>query len=273
MILKRSRLWRNQYWIEDAIGQVVTSRFKILEREKHGNILKLNVLVGYCGEIMDYILTVDKLYIGSMYSPVYIDKVNDMCYVITEGSISQNRQYSTYSLEGNLISHNMRVYNEVVDGLIKVECKNKLGYMDKDLNWVIEPKFIRDVLPFNEGVALVEIEKNVCVFINTKGEFLSEPFNCSSVKAMPDKDIFIVELNHLLGVVNAKGEVILPAIYESIKKTGGYYIVCKNGGFGLTDRAGNSLLECIYDKIFEFDDKFVVREYPTKEIRKQQILK
>lgn len=62
----------------------------------------------------------------------------------------------------------------------------------------------------------------------------------------------IVEQNKKEGVIDEKGKIIVPPVYQSVRVAGHYFIIHQNGRSGLLDRAGQQVLAPTYTEISRF---------------------
>jgi len=152
------------------------------------------------------------------------------------------------------------------DGLAVVEQNNKYGYIDKTGRLII-PAIFDAAVHFEKGFARIGIKdttKNspedwpyfnsrpdlIWGLINITGEYILKPkykFN--------DNGILTFIENHLMGLINIDGKIIIPATYDNISFIGnGLYSVLKNDRLGLIDTLGNTITPLTYEEIDYFND-------------------
>lgn len=265
MKLANNRL-RTRYWIEADNGKVLVDSFKLFSKKKIGPFISV-----VTDDNDEYLITSDTVFKG--YS--HVECINQLCYVVTNiiGNIARS---STYDMEGNIISHDMQVFVQKNDGLLTAKSKGKYGFVDTNLNWVIEPMFLAIITRFRNGIAVVKTDDktiDTCVAINKKGEIIGKEIKYEKIQKAFGDYLFSVEINNLKGVYDYVGNEIIPVKYQRIERKNNYYILIQDDLYGMADICGNILLECKYDRIVEKDDKFLVYECKRKEILKDELFK
>lgn len=108
------------------------------------------------------------------------------------------------------------------EGLALVEEKAKYGYVDEDLNFIIEPRFYF-AKNFSEGLARVSLHPNKTGYIDKTGKFVIEPrfehiscqgdFHCGLARiCVIDKhDKLMLPHN---GYIDKSGTFVIPPIYR-----------------------------------------------------------
>jgi len=169
-------------------------------------------------------------------------------------TIKKDGKYGTIDLCGNPLipptyKNNLLFY----DGLANIERNGKNGYIDHTGRTIIP--FIYDKCHFfHDGYAVV-VYKGKAQIIDKKGnavytnasdyDEIGRPYGCGR--------LCIARKGNKRGVINIKGDVIAPTIYEEIDL--GYHddcpiMVCEKGKYGWIDKTGKSILSCIYDEIY-----------------------
>ncbi len=271
------------HWLVDDNGKRITKKFvKHLDYE-YGPIKCLMMAYKNDSQIGYLVITPDR-YFYSEERP-FINDVNKKYYSVSTG-VDDKQINLTYNKEGKLIGDDMYIYLYLEqEGMCAVQINDKSGFTDENLNWIIEPKFLSIKTFFLHNRAIVEIDKDKCVIIDKKGNYIGEPFECHETAYIPDIEMLFKvgiitskstngysskdeDLSEYWGIMDLDGNVIIPTKYHEIEKTGNYYVLKRNGKYGLADSEGKTILECIYPEIVELDDKFVVSEMKVVEKQK-----
>lgn len=134
------------------------------------------------------------------------------------------------------------------DGLGLVKQNDKYGFVDKAGELVIPIQY-EDAHSFNGGFAVVKKGGEVN-FINKAGKV---PFD--NVFALIDgkAGLFIVKQNNKYGLLNTKGQFILPLEYDDIENfdRNNLFKVKQNGRYGIVDKTGKVVMPVQY---LEMDD-------------------
>jgi WG containing repeat len=159
------------------------------------------------------------------------------------------------------------------DGLAVVSTQDGFGYIDITGNEVIAPKF-KSVHNFSEGLAEVT-SGDKWGFIDTRGEFVISPKYDGCIPNLASKSLFddntcayhesrlgfsngiaLVFLNGKAGLIDKKGDELLPCAYECIGPfINGFAWVIKDRLMGAIDARARLVVPIKYDAIpsFGFD--------------------
>ncbi len=155
-----------------------------------------------------------------------------------------------------------------MEGLARAKRDGKYGFVDKNFNWVIEPKYYY-ASSFINGLAYIqdtdftnsEGPSGLIAFIDTSGNTVLDGnerngrrVSLTSIGyAYEDKSIPLLASEHYedptnmkFGYVDWNYNEVLPFIYDSAQAfagDGSYAIAKYNGLFGMIDRNGNWLIE------------------------------
>jgi hypothetical protein len=152
------------------------------------------------------------------------------------------------------------------EGMLAVKTKSgKCGYVNKKGNAVIKPQYTR-CLPFSEGKACVQTEKNdkeQCLVINKKGETVFKIHDgYSFVISMFNNGMIVVKDNNGHCVfLDEKGEVKYkcPSKVEYVEDYNSKYFIFKSeGGYGVMDFEGETIVRAKYDMITFLDDSHFI---------------
>lgn len=155
-----------------------------------------------------------------------------------------------------------------------IKQNGKYGILNLGLKLVSDPILddilIPDVLPRGGGRFIIgKIAEKYWLFDHHKGNCILENCNkmfyclnyhgdnfyrrvsswCKSVTRF-EMDFIEYEKNGEIGYVTCSGQILNHEKYESIELFSGYYLVSKNGLFGLLYGSGDELTSCEFDEIF-----------------------
>lgn len=130
----------------------------------------------------------------------------------------------------------------------------KIGYIDKQGNWLIEPTLFaaKEFDPVSK-VARVKIEKG-WTYINANGDFLPiEDKNINVFKNFED-GVALVKVGDLWGFINSEGGWQIEPTYKGgvTSFQNGYARVKQDGKWGVINKKGEWVLKPIYDNIKPF---------------------
>ncbi len=137
--------------------------------------------------------------------------------------------------------------NNFADGVALVLDGKKWGYINPDGTWLLEPQFSK-AKDFNSGVAMVLKDKK-WIYIDKQGKELSYS---NAEKLYPFKDgVAFVREGKMVGLMNAKGEIIVKPAYKIIKGFRNGYARFANlaGQWGIIDNKGNIVIKPEYTSI------------------------
>lgn len=139
------------------------------------------------------------------------------------------------------------------EGLAHVIINNKTAYIDKNANYIIEPKFAGDssgleiVGDFSDGLAPARIDNNSkWGYINKKGEFAIAPgYEFASDFS---EGLAAVSYNGKYGYIDINGKNIVDSKYEEAYpfSEGLAMIKVEGSGYGYIDTTGKVIIEPIY---------------------------
>jgi hypothetical protein len=118
------------------------------------------------------------------------------------------------------------------------------------------------VSDFEKGVSIA-VKEGMFGMINTKGEVL-QPFIFDAILPIGDA-CFLVEKNQRKGCVNLQGEIIIPVKYQQITALKeNKYVVRREGKAGVLDTANNELLPLEYAILDYYPDRgFFIKVTPV----------
>lgn len=136
------------------------------------------------------------------------------------------------------------IFNE--EGLASVKINGLYGFIDENLNMVIEPSY-EEQGHFTDNRAVVKKNGQYGI-INSDNEVII-PFEYDSIYT-PYYDLFIAVKDGVFGVIDKDLNVVLPFEYDEIKNSfNGYLSISKDGKYGCVDTEGNVVVDLKYDSI------------------------
>lgn len=187
------------------------------------------------------------------------------------GVYSKNLRRGFYDYNtGYPLSEN--IYNKAwnfSEGLGAVETNGMLGFVDKNMNLVIPPKFkiVRasddwpDAIQFKNGQCVLHLTPDSIGVIDKSGEWVIKP-EYEYVSELTLDSCRIVRKDGLAGLLNFKGEQIFEPIYDAIRVTNpNVAVVAKDGSQKQVTYNGTLLLTSVYDDVLDFDypsDKYML---------------
>lgn len=143
------------------------------------------------------------------------------------------------------------------NGLARVEdTKGNVGFVDREGNWAIKPdrsKYSHMGHFSSNGLAPAKADGK-WGFINASGEWVIKPFDTrryGSPAFINDADTAVVHIESKRGVIDATGNMVIPAKYDQIfgsEKSG--FKVELDGKTGIVDASGNMIVPIEYDEVW-----------------------
>lgn len=251
-------------WFENNAGKRITKKFVITHMCTEGPLIKCITQKGmYAYSAMQERLYHSKnnISIKQLFDNIFAIKIPD----------NSDKMY-LYNREGKFLTEEITQFGfGFSNGLIPAKSNELWGYVDEDLNWVIQPQF-----PFmpddfdDEGYATTmknnrqEVKSQMSV-INRQGEIVITGTNCKKLIHITG-DLYKLILEEGEEIINEKHEVVIPPIYEEITMNGGYFVVKRNSKYGVFDNNGNEIFECIYPEVIDTGKKLIVPEFQRQEL-------
>lgn len=216
----------------------------------------------------------------------YVTPTEDGLY-----NVSVNNSFGLFDRDGKEIAP--VIYSAIFnleEGIRKVQKKGKTGYLDKNGQEIIPCVYGRGT-NFKNGIAVVYknrkyhlIDTQGNIILTSDYEFINEPQDGMLAFGMDGKQGYIgldgkVKIpatykrvgyfhkglatvtndKNLKGIIDKKGNTIVPFEYESIGGfSNGYAYVSKNNKSGFIDRNGKLVVPMIYDQCRTFDNGFSI---------------
>jgi serine/threonine protein kinase len=156
-------------------------------------------------------------------------------------------------------------------GLAVVEINDKVGYLARKGNIIIQPQFNYPGLlengRFSEGLAAIKVN-NKYGFINQEGEIIIRPqFDYVSFKGFSE-GLAAVSINNKWGYIDKVGSTIIQPQFNEVGDampfSEGLARVKINGKYGFIDKAGNVIIQPNFDWALPFTEGLAMVEINDK---------
>lgn len=151
----------------------------------------------------------------------------------------------------------MYYYSNTLSILVKKD--NKWGFIDKEGNKITD-NIYNDVIYFSKDTIRAVKNKKFGI-INSKGEVVV-PFKYLSIEPTKQEDMFIVSQGTIkekkLGLINRKQELLLPLEYEKIDYKKDYYIIFKNHKYGLANSTAKIVVPVTFEQVKNISEKYAL---------------
>ena len=133
----------------------------------------------------------------------------------------------------------------------------KAGFMNRQLKWVIPPKYNGEFWTVFEGydyfedglTVAADADWNYGVVDSTGREIV--PCRYKEVNIV-GPDFFVVEDDHY-GAINRNGDTVIPFVYKSLRplyaSDGRYFEVKNQDKYGVISNTGQEIIPCIYERV------------------------
>lgn len=141
--------------------------------------------------------------------------------------------------------------------LIMVIKGEKAGFMNRQLKWVIPPKYNGEFWTVFEGydyfedglTVAADADWNYGVVDSTGREIV--PCRYKEVNIV-GPDFFVVEDDHY-GAIDRNGDTVIPFVYKSLRplyaSDGRYFEVKNQDKYGVISNTGQEIIPCIYERV------------------------
>ncbi|EDO9033655.1 WG repeat-containing protein [Campylobacter coli] len=191
-------------------------------------------------------LSIYQYFYGGKYSRVYISKLEGKCHYDDASSCKMLQTiYKEKCDDGDGKACFAGIF--VSGDLIRVKIDGQWSFLDKNGEFVIEPKF-DGVGNFSEGLAAVGLNGK-WGFIDKNGEFAIKP-KFDDIWDFRE-GLARVELNGKYGFMDKNGKIVIEPKFDSIGSfREGLAKVGLNGKYGFIDKSGEFVIEPIFDDIY-----------------------
>ncbi|WP_165392206.1 WG repeat-containing protein [Pseudomonas tructae] len=166
-------------------------------------------------------------------------------------SFRENGKYGLKDSTGKVIvAPTLELQPTYHEGLAPVRIDNKWGFMDRQGQLQIPARYTK-VDGFSMGLAGACLTPDSCGYIDTKGRTVV-PFDYEWVEFFRETQdgLAIVKKDGRYGMLNRKGEVVIPLRFSHRPLCqDGYVVVYENGLGGLMSTSGKQVLPFQYDGI------------------------
>lgn len=162
---------------------------------------------------------------------------------------NEDGKYGYINKEGNWqIQPKFKVAKNFSDDLAEATENGKSwGFINRKGEWVIEPQFDK-TKAFNSGIAVVLKDKQ-WFYINTKGEKVLSDVQTDKVYDFKN-GFALIRSDKKIGFINTKGEVVIaPKFVKAFNFENGYAKVKEYDKWGLIDTSGKFFVKADYDGI------------------------
>ncbi|MCX7647108.1 MAG: FlgO family outer membrane protein [Elusimicrobiales bacterium] len=139
------------------------------------------------------------------------------------------------------------------EGLAPVEEKGRHGFIDKNGNLIVAPKY-EQVYWFEKGVAKVNLNGK-WGFVDKKGKEIIKPIY--DEVGYFNNNLVDVKMGGKYGVLDKNGREIIPTKYDEISFYDNLIILIDKNKKGAVSLNGKEIVPLIYDDVFFIDDNFL----------------
>ncbi|QAA35159.1 WG repeat-containing protein [Clostridium manihotivorum] len=144
---------------------------------------------------------------------------------------------------------------EFYGGLSIIESDGLYGFMDKNLNIIVNP-YYDGAMNFSDGLALVE-KNGKKGYIDTKGN-IRIPLQYEEASSFSE-GLAVICYNHKMGYINTEGDVVINPIFSRCGLfSEGLAIYEIDGKYGYLDKKGNIVIPPEFDMAESFSEGFAI---------------
>ncbi|OEK00056.1 hypothetical protein BFP97_00350 [Roseivirga sp. 4D4] len=172
-------------------------------------------------------------------------------------SVKKDNQWGQIAEDGRLrIANRYEAIQAFSEGLSAVKLIGKWGFIDKNEQLIVQPTYDQ-VSPFYKGLSIVS-RNSLFGIINSSGKsVLPEDFTAIDRQ----EDYIILNSNEVFGLADAKGKLIRSPQYDSIKAlAGGYFLIGRDGLKGVINLRGEDVIPLSYESIQQLGNRFLASE-------------
>lgn len=178
--------------------------------------------------------------------------------------ISKNNKYGFVNKEGRIVIPMKYSFAfNFSKGLASVKTGNKWGFINQKGEWVI-PAMYQSVKDYEGGLIAAQ-KDNKYGFINIRNEVVI-PFKWSNAQSFglmrEQPGTAQVSIHNLAGIIDEKGNYIIPCEYESLNwnKVLEIYIARKHKKYGVIDKNGNVLHDFTHKDIIVSHGRILTKD-------------
>lgn len=172
-------------------------------------------------------------------------------------SILIDNQWGYVNEEGQLaIANRYQAVDEFSEGISAVKLIGKWGFINRNEDLIIQPQY-DEANAFYGGLAIVR-KGNYYGMINRKGQpILGEQYDSID----RHEDYIFLKAGGLFGLADSSGKLVRPPQYDQILALdNGYFQVSKGSLKGVINLKGQDVVPLAYEKIRQMGDQFIASE-------------
>ncbi|MBO3700785.1 WG repeat-containing protein [Roseivirga sp. E12] len=172
-------------------------------------------------------------------------------------TVKKDEQWGQVDERGNLrIANRYEAIKVFSEGLSAVKLIGKWGFIDKDESLVVQPTY-DSVEAFDKGLSIVMKNGKFGIIDSLGKSILPEDFTAIDRQ----KDYIILNSNGVYGLADARGKLIRTPQYDSIYPlTNGYFLIGRDGLKGVINLKGQDIVPLSYEAIEQMGNRFLASE-------------
>jgi hypothetical protein len=168
--------------------------------------------------------------------------------------IRKNAQWGFINTRAQLtIANRYEEVGQYSEGLFSVKLIGKWGFVNEDETLIIQPNFDQ-VEAFRNGLSIVESASRWGI-IDINGQAVVS-LNYDLIERI--EDYFLLYADSKIGLASGDGQIIKNPSFDSIVPlSNGYFLVERQGLYGVIHKSGNDILPTIYKSIKQYGELFL----------------
>ena len=168
--------------------------------------------------------------------------------------IRKNAQWGFINTRAQLtIANRYEEVGQYSEGLFSVKLIGKWGFVNEDETLIIQPNFDQ-VEAFRNGLSIVESASRWGI-IDINGQAVVS-LNYDLIERI--EDYFLLYADSKIGLASGDGQIIKNPSFDSIVPlSNGYFLVERQGLYGVINKSGNDILPTIYKSIKQYGELFL----------------
>lgn len=171
--------------------------------------------------------------------------------------VFKDEQWGQVDERGNLrIANRYEAIQPFSEGLSAVKLIGKWGFIDKNESLIVQPTYDL-VSPFHEGLSIVTRNGKYGLINQSGNLILAEDFSAINRQA----DYIILNSGGVFGLADAKGKLIRSPQYDQITALEhNYFLIERDGLKGVINLKGQDVVPLSYEAIEQMADRFLASE-------------
>lgn len=128
--------------------------------------------------------------------------------------------YGYINTKGETVLSGFDYGYDFYNGVAQVETNQGWGLIDKEGNWILEPTY-REMRPFTQGLASVQIDETNWGYIDTKGELVISGWRCTT-PFYEDGNAAVMTQEGKWTVIDDTGAPLFEAVFDGVGNYDGY---------------------------------------------------